>query len=102
MLDLMKKSIYAGIGLAVMTRERIEEAGKRIANETKMSESEGRRFVDELLKKSEETRASLEKMIQEKVDATLKKMNIPTRKEVSELENRVRKLEIIVEAQENK
>ena len=94
MLDLLKKSVYASIGLAVMTRERAEEIGKRLAQEAKMSEGEGRQFVDELIKKSDEARASMEKMINERVEGTLKKLNIPSRTELNALENRIRKLEL--------
>ena len=98
MMDLFKKSVYAAIGLAVMTRERAEELGKKIAAEAKMSESEGRQFVDELMKKSDEARESMEKMIKERVEKTLIKLNVPTRSEINGLENRIRKLEL----QENK
>ncbi len=98
MIELMKKSVYAAIGLAVMTRERVEEVASRIAQDAKMSEAEGRKFVDELLKKSDETRAAMEELINQKVDLALKKMNICTRKELEELEKRVRKLELEVES----
>lgn len=94
MFDLLKKSVYAAIGVAVMTRETVEELGKRIANEAKLSESEGRQFVDELLKKSEETRAAMDKMVNETVASTLKKLNVPSRTELESLENRIRVLEV--------
>ena len=94
MIDLLKKTVYASIGLAVMTREKVEEIGKRLAQEAKMSEGEGRQFVDELMKKSDEARASMEKMINERVEGALKKLNIPSRTELNALENRIRKLEL--------
>jgi polyhydroxyalkanoate synthesis regulator phasin len=94
MFDLLKKSVYAAIGVAVMTRETVEELGRRIANEAKLSESEGRQFVDELLRKSEETRAAMEKMVNESVSSTLKKLNVPSRTELENIENRLRVLEV--------
>jgi hypothetical protein len=42
MLDLLRKSIYAAVGLAMVTREAAEEIGRKIAMEAKMSEIEGR------------------------------------------------------------
>lgn len=102
MLELFKRSIYATIGLAVMTREKVEELGKKIASDAKMSETEGRDFIDELIKKTDETRASIEKMVNERVETTLKKLKIPTRAELSDLECRVRKLEINSSEQERK
>jgi polyhydroxyalkanoate synthesis regulator phasin len=94
MFDLLKKSVYAAIGVAVMTRETVEELGKKIANEAKLSESEGRQFIDELLKKSEETKAAMEKMVNEAVASTLKKLNVPSRTELENIENRLRVLEV--------
>lgn len=102
MLDLLKKSIYATLGLAVITREKVEELGKKIASDAKMSEAEGREFVKELLKKSDETRSSIDKMIKEQLEATLKKLNLPTRAELTDLECRIRKLEMNRSAQDGK
>lgn len=102
MFELFKKSIYASIGLAVMTRDKVEEMGKKIVSEAKMSETEGREFIDELLKKSDETKATMEKMINEKVELALKKFKIPTQADLSALENRIQKLEIKMSGQQGK
>lgn len=93
MVELLKKSVYATIGIALMTREKAEEIGKKVAEEAKLSESEGKQFVDELLKRADETRKSFEQLVEKQVTAILKKINIPTRKEMEELDLRLRKLE---------
>lgn len=93
MFELLKKSVFATVGLALLTREKIEDVAKKIAEDAKLSESEGKQFVDELLKKSEETRLAIEKLINEKIDTALNKMNIPTRSEVNAIDIRLRKLE---------
>ena len=97
MVDMLKKSIYATIGIALMTREKAEEIGKKVAEEARLSEPEGRQFIEELLKRVHETRAAFEKLIDEKVDQALNNVNIPTSKQVEELERRVRKLEALIE-----
>ncbi len=102
MLELFKKSIYATVGLAVLTRDKVEELGRKIASDAKMSETEGREFISELLKKSDETREAVEKMVNQKVEAALKRLKIPTRTEFSELESRICKLELSVSRQEGK
>jgi polyhydroxyalkanoate synthesis regulator phasin len=102
MLELFKKSIYATVGLAVLTREKVEELGKRLASEAKMSEAEGKEFINELLKKSDETKEAIEKMVNQRVETTLKKLRIPTRTEFSDLESRICKLELNVFRQEGK
>jgi len=100
MVELLKKSVYATIGIALMTREKAEEIGKKVAEEAKLSESEGKQFVDELLKRADETRKSFEQLVEKQVTSVLKKINIPSRSEVEEIELRVRKLEAVGSEQE--
>lgn len=97
MVEMLKKSVYATIGIALMTREKAEEVGKKVAAEARLSESEGKQFIDELLKRAEETRTAFEKIIETKVESVLGRLNVPTRKQVEELELRIRKLEASLE-----
>ena len=93
MVEMLKKSIYATIGIALMTREKAEELAKKVAVEARLSESEGKQFVDELLKRAEETRASFEKVVEQQVENVLHKVNIPSRRELDAMELRLRNLE---------
>lgn len=94
MLDLFKKTVYATVGLAVMTREKIEEIGGKISKEMKMSESEGKEFMEELVKRSEETKKMIENQVSERIETALKKLDIPSRKELTDLDLRLKKLEM--------
>jgi polyhydroxyalkanoate synthesis regulator phasin len=98
MLDLMKKAILTGLGLAFMTKEKIEEFSKDIIEKGKLSESERKEFIDELQKKSEEARKKLQEQIQSAVDNTLKKMNIATRDDISRVEKQLAKLATSIKA----
>jgi polyhydroxyalkanoate synthesis regulator phasin len=79
-----------------MSREKAEEIGKKVATEARLSETEGKQFIDELLKRAEETRSSFEKIIAQQVNTALQKIHIPTSSQVEALEQRVRKLEAMV------
>jgi polyhydroxyalkanoate synthesis regulator phasin len=98
MLDLMKKALFTGLGLAFMTKEKIEELSKEIIEKGKFSEAERKEFVDELQKKSEEARKKLQEQIQSAVDNTLKKMNIATRDDISRVEKQLAKLATSIKA----
>jgi polyhydroxyalkanoate synthesis regulator phasin len=92
MLDLMKKAIFTGLGLAFMTKEKIEEFSKELVEKGRLSETEGKEFIDELQNKSEEARKKLREQIENAVNNTLKKMNIATRDDISRLEKQLAKL----------
>lgn len=93
MLESLKKALYAGVGLAFVTRDKIEEMAKRLAEEAKLSEGEGKKLVDEFLKKSEDAKAALDKMVSATVGSALDRLDIPKRSEIKALEARIAALE---------
>jgi polyhydroxyalkanoate synthesis regulator phasin len=93
MLDIIRKSLFVGLGVAVSTRERVEEIAKKFARESELSESEGKKFVDEMRSKADEFRSALEKMINDRVNFVLGKMDVPTREEFEALKKRISILE---------
>jgi polyhydroxyalkanoate synthesis regulator phasin len=94
MVELLKKTLYVSLGIITMTKERVEDLAKKVASEAKLSESEGKQFIDEVLKRSDEIKESIDKIVNEKTTVLLKTMNIPTRTEMNALELRVKKLEL--------
>ena len=93
LFETLKKTLYAGVGMAFLTSEKIEEMAKKMAEEAKLSEGEGKKFVDEILKKSEEAKTSLEKAINSAVSSALDRLDIPRRSELKALEARIQALE---------
>jgi len=93
MHEFLKKTLLTGVGIAILTKEKIEELAKKIATEAKMSEEEGKKLVDELVKKSEEAKKNLETRVEEMVKKTLVKFNVPTQKDLDEIKNRLDNLE---------
>jgi polyhydroxyalkanoate synthesis regulator phasin len=93
MFDILRKALLAGVGVTYLTIDKIEEVGKKIAQDAKVSEAEGRKFVDELVKKSVEAKGSLEKTVSEKIQTALHALNLPTRKDVDELKSKIAELE---------
>jgi polyhydroxyalkanoate synthesis regulator phasin len=93
MLDIVRKTLLLGIGLAAMTRDKIEEVAKKIAEEDKLSEEEGRKLAEDLLNQSDEARKNLKEQVEKFVDNTLDKLKSQSRKDLQNLEERVAKLE---------
>lgn len=93
MLDIVRKTLLLGIGLAAMTRDKIEDVAKKIAEEDKLSEEEGKKLAEDLLNQSDEARKNLKEQVEKFVDNTLDKLKIQSRKDLQNLEERVAKLE---------
>ena len=93
MLDITKKTILLGIGLASMAGDKIEELAKKIVEEEKLSKEEGRKLVEDLLKQSDEAAKNLKDQVEKFVGSTLEKVDSPSRKDLQKLEERIKKLE---------
>jgi polyhydroxyalkanoate synthesis regulator phasin len=92
MVDLIKKAIYAGLGLAVLTKEKAEELVKELSEQAKLSEQEGKELFDGLLKQSEHVRNDLESKLDEAVLTVVNRLNLATKDEVSRLRAKIEEL----------
>ena len=82
----------AGIGLALKTRDEVEELARDLSKKGSLSEQEGRRFLDELLKRYDDARGKLEERVEESVKKFLKKADIVTSEELKALKKEIREL----------
>ncbi|MDA8141292.1 MAG: hypothetical protein M0036_21835 [Desulfobacteraceae bacterium] len=96
MFDLMKKSLLTGIGLALKTKDEMEDLIKELQNKGEMSETEGRKFLDEAREHYEEAQEKLERRIEKTVKEFLKKTNIVTTDELKDLKKEIRELKSII------
>ena len=93
MFDLIRKTMLTGVGLAGLTKDKIEKLAKALARMGKLSEKEGKKLLDDLSKKSEKAKKDMERQIEGIVKKTAKKMNLATRGDLLKLMERIKKLE---------
>lgn len=93
MIDLIKRTMLTGVGLAVMTKEKVEELGRDLAEQAKLGESEGREFVDNLMKQSENARGEFETRVDALVKKAVEGLNLVHKDDVAKLQQRVETLE---------
>ena len=53
MIDLLKKGVLAGLGAAVLTRDKILESTRKLVEEGKLSSDDAETLTDELVKSGE-------------------------------------------------
>lgn len=100
MIDLIKKAMFTGIGVASLTKEKIEDVAQEFIDKGKLSETEGKKLVDELMVKSEESKEDVKKQVEELVNSTLANMNIAKASDIEELKAEIQALK--VQLSENK
>ena len=90
MLNIVKKSMLTGIGLALIAKDEVEDLAKELVNKGKMSENEGTKFLEELQKRYDETQKKLEEKVQRAVKDFMKKADVVTGDELKGLKKEIR------------
>lgn len=96
--ETLKKLIYVGVGLAAQTAEKYQHTVDDLVKKGKISDKEGKKIVDDLLKKTEDRRDELEK----KFNQSIKKLGYVSVTEMEKLSKRVEKLENELKASKKK
>jgi polyhydroxyalkanoate synthesis regulator phasin len=96
MLEIIKKSMLTGVGLALKTWDEIEELGKELQEKGKMTEKEGKKFLEELQQRYNQTQSKLESRVEESVKTFLKKADIVTGEELKGIKKEIRELKKII------
>ena len=97
MQELIKNMFYLGAGAAFATKEKIDEVKNDLVEKGKMTQDEGRQFVDDLVKRSEKAKDDMEKKVQDLVAEQMDKMNMATKDDLADLQKQVQELRKMLE-----
>jgi polyhydroxyalkanoate synthesis regulator phasin len=99
MFDLVKKSMLASVGLALKAWDEVEELANEMVDKGKMTEQEGRKFIDELQGRYQDTQKKLEERVEKSVKDILKKADVVTQDELKALKKEIRDLKKLIGSQ---
>ncbi len=89
MLELIKKTLLTGIGLAVVTKDKAENLVKDLVEKGELTENEGKDFISSILAKSEQAKKDLEERVETIVNKVLGTMNVATKADIERLEKKI-------------
>jgi len=99
MQELLKNLLYLGAGAAFVTKEKIEELKDDLVGKGKLTQDEGKQFVDDLLNKSDDIKGKFEEKINEAVAAQLDKVNVAKSDDIADLRAQIQELRALIEKQ---
>jgi len=82
MTNSFEKSINLGLGLLMYSREKVEELVEDLVNKGEVSKKDARQFAGELIKRGEEQREELKKLIQSEVTKALEHVNVAKKEDL--------------------
>ncbi len=92
MQDLLKKAFSLGIGVLLVSKDKIEEVVNELVKRGELGQEEGKNLVKELIEKGEASMHEVEGKIEKIVQSVTEKLNLPTRKELNELKSEIEQL----------
>ncbi len=104
MEDLFKKFLYTSVGLVSTTVEKIQSSVDKLVDEDKLSQDEGKKIVDDLVKNTETKREEFEGKLKSIVEDVMTRLNIGSQSQIKDIQDRLaaieEKLGIVNEAEE--
>jgi polyhydroxyalkanoate synthesis regulator phasin len=102
MFEIFKKSLFAGLGLAVVTKTKLENVLEKLVEEGKLSRDEAEKMGKELLDSGEKQWTDFESRLQETIKGFLDNMDICKSSDAKKLEKKIKALNLRLKAVEGK
>ncbi len=93
MLDLFRKGYLVGLGLASLTREKVEEVVDELVKRGEVAEKDRPGVVDDMITRMRDEQKRLTNMLRETAQKVIVDMGVPSRQQFDELLRRVERLE---------
>ena len=100
--ELIKKTMLAGVGLALKTWDEVEDMTRELVERGKMGEKEGNKFLDDLRQRYDDTQKKLEARVEKTVKEFLKKANVVTSDELKAVKKEIRELKKMISKEAEK
>jgi polyhydroxyalkanoate synthesis regulator phasin len=89
----LENAFYAVIGLAINSKDKVEEAARKFAADRQMSVDDGKKFVNDIVAQAEANREEFTKKIEETTKQIIGNMGLVQKSDVDALKSRIAELE---------
>ncbi len=93
MFELIKKSIFAGIGAFAATEEKVQELVSDFVEKGKITEQEGKTLINDLQNAVKENREKVSSMIDERITCIMGQLHLATKEDIATINERLARIE---------
>lgn len=90
--DDIKTGFYAGIGVMLKGKEKVEEVAREFIKDRNMDAEEGEKFVKDMVSKANETKEEVGKYLDERIQITIDKMGYVKKEEYESIKKELEEL----------
>jgi polyhydroxyalkanoate synthesis regulator phasin len=98
---MLTKLIYTSLGIASVTVDKLKEAVAQLVNDEKISEEEGKKLVNDLLRTTETKKVEIEGQFKSVLESILNRFSGDKEQEIDQLKARIAELEMLSESRDN-
>jgi len=91
-VDSLKKTMTAGIGLALKTKDEVEELARDLTQKWNLPEADGKTFIADLQRRYDDAQTMLEERVERIVKDLMKRADLVTGEELRALKKEIREL----------
>lgn len=102
MRESVRKLGLIGAGLWAITEDKVNDLVKDLVDKGDISREEGKKVIQDMLEERKKQKIDLEKKISEKIQESISKTELFTKKDMNELESRIESLEEEIQRMKNK
>lgn len=92
-IDAARNALLASIGAVALAQDELEEIVDKLVERGEMAEKDGRKVMKDLLdrrkQKVEKSRGDLENNLEQRIEDVLHKLNVPSKRDVDELNRKL-------------
>ncbi len=93
MLDIVKKTLLLGLGVASLTKEKAEEIVNELVKHGEVASKDRPKVINDILQKAEEEKKKFISKIKETVKTVVNEMGLPGKDDIDELKKKINELE---------
>ena len=102
MLDIIKKSVLAGLGTAMVTKSKVREIMDKLVEQGRLSSDEAERFTQEMVDAGEKEMEELRSELESSVRNAVSRLNLARQEDMDDLRQRLENVEKRMEHLEQK
>ncbi len=93
MFETIKKGLLTGLGIVLITKERLDKKMEKLVREGKLSQTEAEQMLNDLLKSGEDYWDAVEVRIKDNVQESLGNLDLCTKKDLLKLQEEIERLQ---------
>ncbi|MEN6616715.1 MAG: hypothetical protein ABFD12_09175 [Syntrophorhabdus sp.] len=101
-MDIIRKAIFLGLGAIAMTQEKAESIVDELIKKGEVASSEKYKTIDRLLKEADNQQKQFQDKMNETVENAILKMGLPTKKDIDEIKEILKRIELKMTLTETK